>query len=76
MREDDRLQLGKSSKLVGASCDEIHGQRKSLFSIKLGTVQLETEAIVADIDDNGLLGVDVLQNGVSRPSDLLLSKEC
>ena len=65
MREDDRPQLGKSSKLVGESGNEIHGQGKGLFSIKLGTVQLETEAIVADIDDDGLLGVDVLQNGVS-----------
>ena len=74
MREDDRPQLGKSSKLVGASGNEIHGQGKGLFSIKLGTVQLETEAIVADIDDDGLLGVDVLQNGVSGPTDLLLSK--
>ena len=74
MREDDRPQLGKSSKLVGASGNEIHGQGKGLFSIMLGAVQLETEAIVADIDDDGLLGVDVLQNGVSGPTDLLLSK--
>ena len=37
-------------------------------------MQLETEAIVADIDDDGVLGVDVLQNGVSGPTDLLLSK--
>ena len=74
MREDDRTPLGKSSKLVGASGNEIHGQGKGLFSIKLGTVQLETEAIVADIDDDGLLCVYVLQNGVSGPTDLLLSK--
>lgn len=33
------------------------------------------EAVVAEIDDDGLLGVDVLQNGKEVPADLLLSKE-
>ena len=37
-------------------------------------MQLDTETIVADIDDDGLLGVDPLQNGVRGPTDLLLRK--
>ena len=49
MREDDRPQLGKSSKLVDVDGNEIHGQCKLLLNIKLATVQLDTEAIVADI---------------------------
>ena len=43
--------------------EEIIGQGKGKFQIKLGPIQLEIDAIVADIDDDGLLGVDVLQNG-------------
>ena len=35
---------------------------------------MQTEAIVAEIDEHGLLGVDVLQNGKGGPTDLLMSK--
>ena len=35
---------------------------------------MEIEAIVAEIDDDGLLGVDILQNGGNGPADLLMSK--
>ena len=35
---------------------------------------MQTEAIVAEIDDDGLLGVDVLQNGEGGPTDLLMSE--
>ena len=35
---------------------------------------MEVEAIVAEIDDDGLLGVDILQNGKNGPADLLMSK--
>ena len=35
---------------------------------------MDTEAIVAEIVDDGLLGVDVLQNREGRPTDLLMSK--
>ena len=40
----------------------------------LGGIDTEVEAIVAEIDDDGLLGIDVLQNGKGGPADLLLSK--
>ena len=40
----------------------------------MGPIKLEIEAIVAEIEDEGLLGVDVLQNGNAGPSDLLMSK--
>ena len=35
---------------------------------------MEVEAKVAVIDDDGLLGVDILQNGKNGPEDLLMSK--
>ena len=42
--------------------------------MEMRPVKLEIEAIVAEIEDEGLLGVDVLQNGNAGPSDLLMSK--
>ena len=35
---------------------------------------MQVEAIVAEIDDDDLLGVDILQNGKYGPTDLLMSK--
>ena len=35
---------------------------------------MKVEAIVAAIDDDFLLGVDILQNGDNGPADLLMSK--
>ena len=72
MQPGDRPTLEKTSKLVGASGVSIKERGKGTFAIKLGTAELE--AIVADIDDDGLLGVDILQNGKNGPSDLLMSK--
>ena len=42
---------------------------KGNFTIQLGPVSVQTEAIVAEIDDDGLLGVDVLQNRKDEPTD-------
>lgn len=74
MQPGDRPALEKTSRLVGASGVSIKERGKGIFSIKLGPAELEVEAIVADIDDDGLLGVDILQNGKDGPSDLLMSK--
>ena len=37
-------------------------------------METTVEAVVAEIDDNGLLGIDLLENGDGGPADLLLSK--
>ena len=74
LKPEDRPELSKNAKLVGASGVNIKEWGKDTFSIKLGSVQMEIEAIVAEIDDNGLLGVDILQNGGNGPADLLMSK--
>ena len=66
--------LTKASKLVGASGSPINEKGKARFSLQLGAVKLEVEAIVDEIEDDGLLGVDVLQNGKEGPTDILLSK--
>ena len=74
MKAADQPKLSGASRLIGACGTEIKELGKGLFLLKLGSVLLEVEAIVADIDDDGLLGIDVLQNGVEGPCDLLLSK--
>ena len=74
MSAEDKPKLSGASKLIGACGTQIKEQGKGLFQVKLGPVSIEVEAIVADIDDDGLLGVDVLQNSTEGPSDILLSK--
>ena len=60
-----------AAKLVCASGTPISEKGKESFSLQLN---LQVEAIVADIEDDGLLYVDVLQNGKVGPTDLLLTK--
>ena len=74
MKPVDKPMLTKASKLVGASGSPINEKGKARFSLQLGAVKLQVEAIVADIEDDGLLGVDVLQNGKEGPTDILLCK--
>ena len=74
LKPEDRPELEKTSKLVGASGVSIKERGKGTFCFKLGSVKMEVEAIVAEIDDDGLLGVDILQNGKNGPADLLMSK--
>ena len=74
MEKQDQPELKGTTKLVGASGAKIQEMGKGLFQLKLGPVKIKTEAIVADIEDDGLLGVDVLQNASGGPSDLMLSK--
>ena len=74
MRKEDQPELTRSSKLVGASGAVIKELGKGLFKVGIGPLKLEVEAIVADIEDDGLLGIDILQNGNSGPADLMMSK--
>ena len=74
MKEEDKPVLESPTQLVGPSGSIIKGLGKGSFDIRLGSVQLEVDAMVADIEDDGLLGIDVLQNGDSGLADLILSK--
>ena len=74
MKQEDKPELKRSAKLVGPSGTVIKELGKGSFNVKLGAVELEIEAIVADIEDDGLLGVDILQNGNNGPADLMMSK--
>ena len=70
----DKPALVKSARLVGPTGTIINELGQGTFSLKLGEEEIEVKAVVADIDDDGLLGIDVLQNGNRGPADLLLSK--
>ena len=76
MRPEDKPKLEKSSKLIRAGGTAIRELGKGEFKIQLGPVDLRVEAVVAEIDDDGLIGVDVLQSRRNGPSYLLLSKGC
>ena len=64
----------KSTRLVGAGGVSLNEYGKAIFHITLGSMTIKQEVIVADIDDEGLLGIDILQNGKEGPGDMLLSK--
>ena len=74
MRPEDKPPLSKSSQLVGAGGTYINEIGKGNFKLQLGPVCVQTEAIVAEIEDDGLIGIDVLQNRHNGPTDLLMSK--
>ena len=74
MKPEDRPPLGKSSKLIGAGGTTINEVGKGTFKLQLGPAEMYVEAIVAEIDDDDLLGIDLLQNGENGPTDLFMSK--
>ncbi len=45
-----------------------------MFSMQLGSVKLVKELVVAEIQDDCLLGMDILQNDQEGPGDVLLSQ--
>ena len=73
MIPDQSPPLSKACKLIGAGGVTINELGKGEFTIKLGPVSLQVEAVVAEIEDDGLLGVDVLQSYINGPADLMLS---
>lgn len=56
-----RPSLSKSVHLVGASGKPLKEYGKAKFNLKLGDLCLLADAVVADIEDDGLLGIDILQ---------------
>lgn len=69
-----RPTLIKTSCLVGAGGTPINEKGKAIFDIQIGPVSLQKEIIVAEIEDECLLGIDILQNDDGGPADLLLTK--
>ena len=60
--------------MKGAGGIPINEYGKATFNIEIGPIKLQKELIVADIEDEGLLCVDILQDDEQGPADILLSK--
>lgn len=75
IRESARPELTKSVCLKGAGGVPIKERGKASFVLQLGPLEITCEAIVAEIEDDALLGYDVLVGGESGPADILLSKD-
>ena len=74
MRPDERPPLSKACKLIGADGTNINDLGNGEFTIQLGTLSMQVDAVVAEIDDDALLGIDVLHNSSYGPVDFIMSK--
>ena len=72
--EASRPELDHSACIVGAGGALIKGVGKAVFNISLGPLELQQEVFVADIEDEALLGYDILRGSNRGPADILLSK--
>lgn len=75
IKESEKPKLMKSGKLRGANGMPIRELGKAEFSVLLGQYETTREMVVADIEDDALLGYDVLMGSGNGPADLLLSKD-
>ena len=66
--------LSQAGGLKGAGGSMIKGRGKGSFSFSVGEYKTQVEAVVADIDDEALLGMDVLSGRTEGPADILMSK--
>ena len=70
----NRPQLRKSVGLLSVSGAPLKEYGCANFNLRLGSLELQHELVVADIDDEALLGVDILLQGTDGPADILLSE--
>ena len=70
----DRPVLDRSTCLVGAGGAPIKDAGQARLELHLGSVQMTEEVIIAEIEDEALLGYDILRGKQGQPADILLSK--
>jgi len=68
-----RPKLEDSNTLASADGKPLQEFGKANFAVKIGKLEFETEIIVANIEDEALLGLDVLMKSDWGPADLRLS---
>ena len=62
--------LCKSASLSGAGGNILQEYGKAIFKIQLGPLVMQKEIIIAEIEDEGLLGADFLQEDESGPGSV------
>ena len=70
----NRPVLRKTACLIGAGGAPIKEAGQAKLELYLGPVNLIQDVIVADIEDEALLGYDILSGKQGRPADILLSE--
>ncbi|CAC5411489.1 unnamed protein product [Mytilus coruscus] len=69
-----RPKLRKTSPLTGASGESVKLLGKANFNIILESLEIVAEIVVAHIENQCLLGIDIFQGQQGGPADILLSK--
>ncbi|XP_052778481.1 uncharacterized protein LOC128215916 [Mya arenaria] len=70
---ETRPLLDKTARLVGAGGAPIREAGQAKLNLRLGPMQLVEDVMVADIEDDALLGYDILKGRNGQPADILLS---
>ena len=74
MSASKRPRLVESASLISAGGEPLRELGKGTFNITLGQLSIQKEIVVAEIEDEGLLGMDILQDEEFGPADILLSQ--
>ncbi|CAC5410305.1 Retrovirus-related Pol polyprotein from transposon opus,Retrovirus-related Pol polyprotein from transposon 17.6 [Mytilus coruscus] len=72
--QSDRPKLEKSNKLASANGQPLVEKGKAVFNLELGNLSLAKELVVAEIEDEVLLGLDILMKGKMGPADIKLTE--
>ncbi len=72
---EDQPKLRKTSSLKGAGGKLLKEYGEAKLKIQLGDIEFEKSVVVADIEDDGLLGSDVLLEDEYGPADIIASRE-
>ena len=74
LSEENRPKLSGNYQLRGAGGTRIRVYGSRNFKIQLGTLEISKRIMVAGVEDDVLLGIDILQNDKGGQADILLSK--
>ena len=66
--------LERSSALASVNGQPLTEMGKAVFNITLGNLTLDSQLIVAEIEDEALLGLDILMKGKGGPADIKLTE--
>ena len=69
-----KLQLTRHRPLINADGRPIEYKGQALFTFQFGEVTLSKVAVVASIEDDVLIGADILLKDPSGPADLIMSE--
>ncbi|CAC5406436.1 unnamed protein product [Mytilus coruscus] len=72
--QSDRPKLEKSNTLASANGQPLVEKGKAVFNLELGNLSLAKELVVAEIEDDVLLGLDILMKGEMGPADIKLTE--